>query len=202
MALLGKSWFDWADAVATPIVVVGIAGIFTVISLRAGRRTQDERALQLDRAREETLRFYLDRIAELVLDKGLIDSDNDSPVRAIALARTHNALTRLDGPRKGLLIKFLKESQLIRNGQAVISLALADLTNSDLSGANLRDCDFSGANLHDADFYNADFHGCDFENCVLTNQQLARCTDLAGAVLPNGDVATEETLQQLQAEYE
>ena len=94
-----------------------IAGIFGLISRWSGRRAQDERDLQDDRAKEETLRLYLDRISELVLQNSLVDSNTDSPVRAIALARTHNALTRLDGPRKGLLVKFLKESQLIRNGQ-------------------------------------------------------------------------------------
>ena len=202
MALLGKSLFDWVDAVATPIVVVVIAGAFSFFSLWARKRDRTEHELQDDRAKEETLRSYLDRISELVLEKGLVDSDNDSPVRAIALARTHNALTRLNGLRKGLLVKFLKESQLISNGRTVISLVLADLTDSNLGSMDLRACNFSGANLRDADFYNANLRECNFENCVLTNSQLARCADLDGAILPNGDLATAQTLQQLQYEEE
>ena len=98
MAISNKSLFDWADAVATPIVVVVIAGIFGLIALRTGQRAQAERELQIERAREEILRSYPDRIAELVLEKDLVDSHADSPQRAIALARTHNALTTLDGP--------------------------------------------------------------------------------------------------------
>lgn len=217
MALLGKSWFDWADAVATPIVVVVIAGAFGFFSRRVDQRAQTERELQDDRAKEETLRSYLDRISELVLEKGLVDSDNDSPVRAIALARTHNALTRLDGSRKGLLVKFLKESQLISNGRTVISLVLADLTNSNLGSVDLRACNFSGANLRSAYFdgsdlresnfencvlTGADLRWCNLENCGLTNRQLAQCAELAGATLPNGDLATEQTLQQLKEEDE
>ncbi len=213
MAISNKSLFDWADAVATPIVVVVIAGIFGLIALRTGQRAQAERELQIERAREETLRSYLDRIAELVLEKDLVDSDADSPQRAIALARTHNALTTLDGPRKGLLVRFLHDSQLIRNGRTVVSLSLADLTNSNLGSIDLGACNFSGANLRDAYLYNsdlresnfencvltdADLSGCNLENCVLTNRQLAQCARLARAILPNGDLATEETLQQLR----
>ena len=213
MAISDKSLFDWSDAVATPIIVVVIAGIFGLIALRAGKRAQVERELQDDRAREETLSSYLDRIAELVLEKGLAKSEIDSPERAIALALTHAALRTLDGPRKGLLVRFLNDLQLIRNGRAVVPLTLADLTNSNLSSADLRACDLSGANLRDAYLYNsdlresnlencvltdADLHGCNFENCVLTNRQLAQCADLDEAILPNGDLATAQTLQQLQ----
>ena len=130
----------------------------------------------------------------------MVNSENDSPERAIALARTHNALSMLDGRRKGQLVKFLNDSQLIRNGQTVISLNLADLTYSNLGSMDLRGCDFSGANLRDADFYNSDLTECNFENCVLTNEQLAQCAELNGAILPNGDLATDQTLEQLQIE--
>ena len=215
MAISDKSLFDWADAVATPIIVVVIAGVFGLIALGTRRRAQAERDLQDDRAREETLSSYLDRISELVLDKDLVDSDTDSPKRAIALALTHAALRTLDGPRKGLLVRFLNDLQLIRYGRTVVPLSLADLTNSNLSSADLRACDFSGANLRDAYLYDsdlresnfencvltdADLRGCNFENCVLTNRQLAQCADLDGAILPNGDLATAQTLRQLQDE--
>ena len=108
LAISDKSLFDWADAVLTPIVAALIVAIFGLFALGTRKRAQAERELQDDRAREETLRSYLDRIAELVLEKELANSKVDSPERAIALARTHNALTTLDGPRKGLLVRFLK----------------------------------------------------------------------------------------------
>ena len=177
-----------------------IAGVFGLAALKNGQRAQADRELQDNRAREETLRSYLDRIAELVLEKNLADSDTDAPQRAIALARTHNALTTLDGPRKGLLVRFLKAAQLIQNKSSVIPLSLANLTDSDLSGADLRACDFSGANLSDADFFNSDLRECNLENCVLSNEQLAQCADLVGAILPNGELATDQTLNQLQSE--
>ena len=213
LAVSDKSLFDWIDAFGTPIIVVVIAGIFGLISRQTGKRAQEERELQDDRAREETLRSYLDRISELVLERALVKSEIDSPERAIALARTHNALTILDGPRKGLLVRFLNDSQLIRNGQRVISLSLSDLTNSNLGSIDLRASDFSGANLRDAYLYNsdlresnfencvltnADLRGCNLENCVLTHEQLALCAELVGAILPNGELATAQTLGQLQ----
>ena len=200
VAIYGKSLFDWADAVATPIIVVVIAGVFGLIALGTRKRAQAERDLQDDRAREETLSSYLDHSSELVLDKGLARSEIGSPERAIALALTHAALRRLDGPRKGLLVRFLNDLQLIRSGQTVVPLSLADLTNSNLSKADLRDCDFSGANLSDADLHNADLRECNLGNCVLTNEQLAKCDQLAGAILPNGDLATDQTLYQLRSE--
>lgn len=212
MAISQQTFLEWADAIGVPIIVVVIAGIFVIAAQKSGDRAQTERENQLYRAREATLRAYLDRVSDLVLEKGLANSDVDSPERAIALARTHNALTILDGPRKGLLIKFLKDSQLIRNGQTVISLRLADLTNSNLGGIDLRGCDFSGANLRDAYLYDSDFRGSNLENCVLTNadlrfgnfegcvltnRQISQCAELVGATLPNGELATEQTLQQL-----
>ncbi|MCH8802159.1 MAG: pentapeptide repeat-containing protein [Chloroflexi bacterium] len=200
LAISDKSLFEWADAVATPIIVVVIAGIFGLTARGTRQRAQADRELQDDRAREETLVSYLDRIAELVLEKALAKSEIASPERAVALALTHAALRTLDGRRKGLLIRFLNDSQLIRNGRAVVALTLADLTNSNLSSTDLRACDFSGANLSDADFYNADLRDCNLENCVLSNEQLAQCAGLAGAILPNGDLATEQTLDQLQSE--
>ena len=154
LAISDKSLFDWADAVLTPIIAALIVSIIGTIALGTRKRVQAERELQNNLAREETLSSYFDRIAELVLEKGLAKSEIDSPERAIALARTHNALTTLDGPRKGLLVRCLRASQLIQNGSTVIPLSLANLTDSDLSGADLRACDFSGANLLDADLYN------------------------------------------------
>ena len=191
---------DWADAIGVPIIVVVIAGIFVLVAQKAGERAETDRELQLDRTREETLRSYLDRISDLVLERSLIESAADSPERAIALARTRNALNTLDGPRKGLLVRFLNKSRLIRNGHTVIPLFSTDLTSIDLSGAVLRGCDFSGANSSDADLYNADLSECNLEHCVLTNEQLAQCAQLSGAILPNGDLATEQSLKQLQIE--
>ena len=136
LAISERTFLDWADAIGVPIIVVVIAGIFVLVAQKAGERARIERELQLDQAREETLRAYLDRISDLVLERGLTESATDSPERAIAIARTHNALTTLDGPRKGLLIRFLNESRLIRIGHTVIPLTMTNLSNIDLSGAS------------------------------------------------------------------
>lgn len=191
-----KSLWDWIGLLGVPVAVAVIAGLFALAAQRAGVRANQERELNTDRAREATLQTFLDCITDLILEKGLQESEGDSPVRAVAQARTHTALRTLDGPRKGILIRFLHDSGLIVKGHAVLSLALADLTYSDLSGADLRGSDLSGANMRGADLYDADLRNANMHNAVISNEQLAYAKDLLGATLPDGTEITEEAWQE------
>jgi len=68
-----------------------------------------EREIVADHRQEDTLRKYLDQLQGLLLEKGLRDSEKDAAVRSVARARTLQALERLDGTRKGMLVRFLYE---------------------------------------------------------------------------------------------
>jgi uncharacterized protein YjbI with pentapeptide repeats len=160
---------------------------------RAQREKENDRERAEDRAQEEALQHYLDRMSELVLDKNLRESELDDAVRAAARARTLTVLRSLDGNRKGQVAMFLHEADLI--GRVIIDEvgerhgieAIIDLGGADLSGAILIGAMLLGAYLRDADLPSADLSdavltGADLRGANLSNADL-RGADLIGANL-------------------
>lgn len=194
----GKTLWDWIQVLGVPVSVVVIAGLLSMATQRAGQRADAVREIDTERARQATLRDYLDRMSDLILNHGLQDSAEDSPVRAVAHARTLGALRSLNGPRKGILVRFLRESRLIMMERPVISLSLADLSGSDLSGADLEGSDLSGANLRDADFYDANLSDVDLSSSVVGDDQLTEARDLVGAIMPDGAEMTEDRWREFK----
>src|SRR5262249_52963018 len=90
-----------------------------------------------------------------------LDDSSATPVRHVAGAKILTALRRLDGSRKGILLRFLSESHLIDRGRPIIDLAGADLCGADLHEANLRSIDMRGANLSGANLRGADLNASD-----------------------------------------
>ena len=156
------------------------------VTQRAGRRAEEQRERDTDRAREVTLRAYLDDMTKLILEHELQDSKEGSAERAVARAQTFMALENLDGPRKGVLLQFLKESQLVNKDKPIIPLDLADLTRANLSSRDLSGADLRGVNLRDADLRNANLHNSDLREAVVTREQLDSASDLSDALLPGG----------------
>jgi hypothetical protein len=128
--------------------------------------------LARDTQREQALKEYLSEMSSLVLDRGLgpkLDTRDstsggaavDTEVLTIARTLTLNVLPRLDGDRKGTVVRFLAEANLISTPSSgtqkpVVSLAGADLRNISLRGAVLlRRPNFSSADLRQADFRDA-----------------------------------------------
>lgn len=177
----GRTLWDWLEVIGIPVIVVIIAGVFGFAAQRAGRRAEEQRERDTDRAREITLRAYLDDMTKLILEHKLRDSKENSAERAVAHAQTFMALRTLDGPRKGVLLQFLKESQLINKGKPIISLDLADLTSANLSSADLSGADLRGVNLRDADLRYTNLRDCDLTEAVVTREQLDSARDLSGA---------------------
>jgi uncharacterized protein YjbI with pentapeptide repeats len=123
----------------------------------AEKRAETERKVAEDSQHETALKEYIDKMSELIRHEGLLGSDPKKEVREIARIQTLTALNRLDGKRKGIVVQFLNDSNLISLGKTIINLykanlSEADLSEANLSGANLVDVDLSGANLSRADF--------------------------------------------------
>jgi uncharacterized protein YjbI with pentapeptide repeats len=165
------------------------------------QQLQKERELAVanQRAQDEALQAYLDRMGTLLLD------DNDesqqpgvsatqqhevsAKVRTQARAHTLTILRRLDSSRKSNILDFLYEAELIKRwpprvidlGSPDFSFRAADLREADLRGAFLRSADLSGvttgANLSGADLRGADLREANLERATL------RGADLSGAVL-------------------
>jgi uncharacterized protein YjbI with pentapeptide repeats len=93
-------------------------------------------------------------------------------VRTLARARTLTVLPRLDSRRKGTVVRFLYEANLIKRERVILDLWEADLSGADLIEATLRDADLAGANLHRADLYYANLMGADLREAYLNEAAL------------------------------
>jgi len=180
-----KYLWDWMELLLIPLVITGV-GLW-ISSNQKNRELEiahdereldreiakDERRLEQrlaqDRIREERLQGYLDRMSELLLEKGLRTSEPDSEVREVARARTLSVVRTLDGKRKASVLQFLKEANLVKKDQPII---------------DLRDCDFSNALLYDADLSKTNLNGIILMNAQLEGAQLGD-TDLKDAYCEN-----------------
>ena len=209
----GKTAWDWLEMLVVPLAGVLLAGLFAVYKVRADRRAEEARELADERTQVETLSTYLDRMQELVTAHDL-QSSNGIAARAVARARTLAALRILNGTRKGILLRFLHEAGLTKGDQPVLELALADLTNVDLVGADLGDMNLERANLGSGDLNGADLKGSHLKGCLLNDAdlghvdmkgatvddtQLARCRDLVGATLPDGEQVDEDKWARMRS---
>ncbi len=197
-----KSLWDWMELLLVPVALAVAGYLFsrfqkkTELEIAKKERAAD-RELALERQRQNTLEKYLDRIKELILDRGLDDPDVDEKVKRLARALTINVLCELDGVRNNLVIQFLRESSLIQTRgdkpeENIISLNRAYLSKADLSGvwfgmaqmigvdlseANLRGANLGGTNLREASFRKADLTGAVLLGATLEN------TDFTNAIL-------------------
>lgn len=113
----------------------------------AEKRAETELNIASDNRQETALQTYLDKMTELLIKENLRESKQESEVIAVARARTLTVLRRLDKDRKGALLRFLYEANLINKDKIVINLSEADLTEADLRRANLSGANLSRANL-------------------------------------------------------
>jgi uncharacterized protein YjbI with pentapeptide repeats len=152
-----------------------------------------------DRQNQAALEAYLDRMTELLLEKGLQESRKDDQVRTIARTRTLAVLQSLDGGRKGQVVRFLYESGLIGSKTAIVSLSGADLGGVDLykaslSGADLSKANLSGADLRWAFLSGANLSGANLSGADMTWINLNRA-NLAKATLSEANL-TKATLSE------
>ena len=167
-----KTLWDWMELLVVPAVLAVGALLFNRAERKAELRIEDQRAqtereISSDRLREASLQAYLDKMTELLLDKGLRESKPSDEIRTVARVRTLTVLRALDGKRKGLLLRFLHDSDMIMASNETISLSESDLSEADLSKADLHNSDLSRANLFEADLSSADLTGANLESATL-----------------------------------
>jgi uncharacterized protein YjbI with pentapeptide repeats len=209
----GITLWDWLKLLVVPAVIAG-GGIWF------NQRQQARDQVSADRrTQDDALEAYLDDMTDLMINHHLrgiaqvssvprVVLHGDSPpqgedtkdVRAVARARTLTLLTRLDGERKGHVVRFLYESGLISQKR---ELTLADLTPTppntivdvageagadprtaivDLAGADLRGTILRGAILMEVDLRNADLRWADLSDASLSGANLSS-SDLRGSIL-------------------
>jgi uncharacterized protein YjbI with pentapeptide repeats len=227
-----KTLWDVLQLLIVPLVLVGIGLLFEMQQANRQqameeqqqaleeRRAKAERELAEQRAQDEALQAYLDQMSQLILEKDLRTSEQESEVRTLARARTLTVLERLDPSRKTAVYQFLVDSDLVQSideRDPIISLNGADLGGANVSDANLRNADLNGADLSEADLYKADLSGANlrFASLILadlrwanlseanlrnanlhdavglTDERIAAAVTLQGATMPNGQNYTD-----------
>jgi hypothetical protein len=171
----GKTAWDWMELLIVPVVLAVGALLFN-LSMNARHLETEKRraAAQIEaedqRAQEERLQTYLEQMGTLLIDEGLLDSEEDDEARYLARARTLAVLRRADDSQKRSVVEFLAESGLAGSGapgndvEPVVSLA-----NADLAGADLAILDYlQGADLTEADLSYAFMMRIDLDEASLT----------------------------------
>lgn len=249
-----KKGRDWLELLVVPVSLTLLGAFFTLASqnsqtqIAEGNRNQD---LQIadNKQRDEVLKNYLDSMKALLLDKDHpLRTDKES--QRIARTLTLTSLKQLTNAqkkseqkadeqkksepkmntyddRKGLVVRFLLESQLIQSSSSgktpiinlepanlsYADLEHADLTHANLSGvdlshtlihgffkeANLSNTTFREADLIKANFTRANLTEADFTKADLTEADLTKA-DLSGARLLGLDLRTTIGLTQAQLE--
>lgn len=185
----GKTLWDWMDVLGAPLAVALLVAFGGIVAQRAGRRASLERELEENRARQTTLRSYLGTMTNLILEKNLNKAyELGAPAKRVAHAQTLAALRALDRGRKGLALRFLYETELIRTPGPIVPLNQADLTEVDLASAELEEVDLSGANLAGADLSVANLNRARLVGADLTKADL-RSVILREAHLDGADMS-------------
>ena len=178
-----KTLWDWLQLLFVPIVLSVAAYWFNRVNSEREQklgilRDKTERAIALDSQRAALLQDYLDRMSDLLIGQKLCDPQTSSEARHVARARTLIVLPQLDDKRKGRLIQFLYESQLLILGTS----NCIPLHNADLSGANLSGFDLMGINLTGADLSKTQLKDTNLSEAQLQGTCLHEA-DLSGATL-------------------
>ncbi|MDQ4078358.1 MAG: pentapeptide repeat-containing protein [Chloroflexota bacterium] len=188
------------SVIVIPLTALYVTHRFTQFSQQ---RSQREREMAAERQRESALQTYLDQIGALLLDDNnpLRDSHPQDAVRAVARVRTLTTLQRLDGERKGALLKFLYEAALIsptecrdvtadtpqHRKQAIVDLRDSDLSGIHLRRTTLKGVDLRGTILHEARLWKVDLRGADLRRAILRGANLTEA-NLIGAGLNRADL--------------
>lgn len=217
----GKTLWDWLDLLLVPAVLAVGGAILTIAESRAAQRFQDQREQETRRLEEQrfqdtVLQSYLDMMSHLLIEKNLHGSHPADVVSIAARARTLAVLSVVDGVRKGAVVKFLYEAQLIGSVyvgppdfienfvRPVIYLSGADLTkamlnNTVLSGAalmgtNLAGANLEGSNLSQASLVDTSLSDANLERTTLICAILDR-TNLSNANLSGADLSEASLIQ-------
>lgn len=214
-----KTLWDWMELILIPIILFLVAFYFNETNRRSDQsRTELQLKVENDRSnnaeQHQILQTYLDRMQDLILDKGLLESDETMPISRFARTLTLTTLSRLNPNRKSTILTFLDEMKLIQRykGKLIISLSGADLEcvgfpygifrvnlhGADLSGADLQEAkldypNFRNANLAMAvlergSFIGGDFRGADLNTALLEGANFYEAIFDNSTILPNGKV--------------
>jgi uncharacterized protein YjbI with pentapeptide repeats len=180
-----KMLWDWMDLLLLPLILTGGFILLTRSGRETERRQIQERAaldreIAKDHQQEEALRAYFNQMSDLLMKEKLSKFSSEE-VQNVARIKTLTVLRGLDSKRKGSVLLFLKDSELI-DREAVIDLSGADLSETALPAANL-----NRVNLSEAKLSGADLSGANLSKSYLSGTDLSEA-NLGGANLGETDL--------------
>ncbi len=169
-----KTLYDWMQLLFIP-VVLAVAGFWFNHRERkaAELRAKAEQEIALDNQQETALQEYIKGMSELLLHEKLLESQPEDEVRKIARVQTLTILRRLNGERKGIILRFLYDANLLDDIPPIIDLHHADLRGAHLAFADLHGADLSGADLSGANLDFANLEGADLDDTKLVDARLS-----------------------------
>jgi uncharacterized protein YjbI with pentapeptide repeats len=192
-----KSLWDFLDLLIVPLALAIIGFGFT--AQQQARQAQIEaqrnmraQAVEAQRAQNEALQAYLDQMNDLMLERGLLGSEEGDTAFTLAQARTTTGISQFDGQHNQAVTRFLSDSGLLREPPL---LAKTNLEDTELPKAVLRGANLSGTQLNRANLAEAVLIGADFSATEKVGQDinhiLADLTraDLRRAALQEADLA-------------
>lgn len=204
-----KTLWDWMQLLIVPAVLAIAVWYLNKAqsdreSLAALKQATHELEIATDQQRQAMLEAYLDKMTDLLLQFKLREAQEKEEVRTIARARTLSVLRTMDGGRRGYVVKFLYETNLITPQTILLDLSNADLRGAHLAWsllegvvlikANLEEADLKWTHLEQANLEGASLVGTDLQGAYLNKAILRKC-NLADAVLQTAD------LQSAQLQY-
>ena len=121
------------------------------------REREQETAIKIaaDNQHAVAFRAYLEKMSELLIERGLAKPTPGDLVPKIARIQTLAVLLGLDSIRKGSVLQFLYESGLINKDYRIVDLSYADLSGAISVAFNLSGADLSNVNLSKVDLTEA-----------------------------------------------
>jgi uncharacterized protein YjbI with pentapeptide repeats len=197
-----KKLWDILQFICVAALPVAVSYLTYIQAKNAEDNRKQEVVRNEDDLRNRAMSSYLDAMTQLLIKEKVRNQNqksNDEPIIMLARARTLNTLRQLssDGEKKGQLLKFLYEADLVRKCElepktgkvltcsksSVLPLSDArldgisfdkpiplpgvDLTGAALSDAYLPQIDLTGAQLQ-----KATFEGANLTNAILTQAQM------------------------------
>jgi uncharacterized protein YjbI with pentapeptide repeats len=190
-----RTLWDWMQLLFIPFMLAIVAFLFQRANASTERQIVKQRyehdlQISLDKQQEDRLQAYLDRIAELLLEKNLAASDSSKEARNVARVRTITVLAQLNAQRASYVFTFLREAGLMSTAPTnsnIVSLKNADLRRTKLSQVNLEGTDLRETNLNEADLSKANLNGANLEGANLKKANLKKA-NLEKANLEKADL--------------
>lgn len=168
-----KTLFDWLDLLIIPFSVALLGWLYKEAEKSKNQKIEEERA------RSESLNSFFNGITDLLKDHDLSGKPSNQ-TKAMAKTRINVTLSQLDGSRKGQLLQFLYESDLI-DISPKLKLLGANFNDSILDQIVLGGSEIRGAYFQNASIKEANLNG------IMLNSSNLENANLSGSLVDNSD---------------